>query len=227
MTFGFAVNDLSGKKLFTPSGKCYVLYRIIKAGAGQNQTSYHDTGINRTSDPVPLCFIRSTTRYPPNNTPPIGCVLLGRVSNYNDVNHIITAENTYSTIYLFMPGDWVETREGKQKWGARFYDEDGEVSYCGWQKPLTIDGYVASDTNTPPALKNSNSAILMRTMGTVSFLVPAINPNLPTIFLVTATAYNGHGELLYRVLGSQGGGSSFFNNYNGHIPYIDASIYEQ
>lgn len=226
MTFGFTVNDATKRKLFTPSGKCYVLYRVMNVGSGKNKASYHDTGISRTSDPVPLCFVRSTEMYTSSNTPPLGCVFLGRFGTYNDQNHIITAENTRSVIYLFMPGNWVENKEGKQKWGARFYDEDGEVSFCGWQKPLIIDGYISSEDGTSQQLRKNTNAILMRALGEMSLYIPSMDPTLPVIFFVTGTAYNGRSAPLFKTVGLQGGGANYGRSYKGHIPYIDASIYE-
>ncbi|YBC52209.1 hypothetical protein ABM058_17420 [Morganella morganii] len=227
MTFGFSVTDQLGKKLFTPSGKCYVLYRVIKAGAGKDKTSYHDTGIYRATDPTPLCFVRSTERYTGDSPLPLGCMMLGKPWPHNDATYIITAENTYSTVYVFMPGYWVEAREGRQTWGARFYDEDGEVSYCGWQKPLTIDGFISQGASDPQQMKRVSNAILMRAMGSRAMFIPSINPSGPTIFYVTSTAYNGRSEPFFKIVGGQGGGASYLNSYKGDIPYIDSALYEQ
>ncbi|HHH3380060.1 TPA: hypothetical protein ACPZBE_004073 [Morganella morganii] len=225
MTFGFSVTDQVGKKLFTPSGKCYVLYKIMHVGAGEGETTYHDTGVNRTHDPQPLFFVRSTERYIVSNTPPIGGVITKVNPPANDLNHIVVAHNTRSIVYLFMPGHWVEAKEGRQEWGARFYDEDGEVSYCGWQKPLTIDGYIPSGTEQFPPLRDNYSAILMRVMGEAALWVPSINQSAVTRFLISTTAYRGKVELLYLITGFTPAG--YVNNYSAHIPYINGLIYEQ
>lgn len=227
MTFGFSVRDETGKTMFTPNGECYVFYAKYNVGAGAAGETKTDTGISVSADPQPLFFVISSYihRDPQVSNIPLGELSVGNYYNQNNaLNHVITASGNKSVVYVFMPGWWVERKYGSQKWGARFYDENGKVSWCGWQKPLQIAGYIPSDHGSPHTLKTATCAVMMRSLGHASLYVPSIDRDFLVKFHMTASAMNGRTEQLWLIVG-RGGGSGAWG-YTGDIPYIDSAIYE-
>lgn len=164
--------------MFTPGGECYVFYEKHNVGSGAVGGTETDTGISISSDPEPLFFVISSSIYrdPVYSNIPLGELSIGNYYGQNNTkNHIIKASGNHSKVYVFMPGWWVERKYGPQKWGARFYDENGKVSWCGWQKPLQVAGYIPSKPGEPTTLKTATCAVMMRSLGHASLYVPSID----------------------------------------------------
>ncbi|WP_195432687.1 hypothetical protein [Morganella morganii] len=222
--FGFRITDEFNKGLFVPSAQCYVFYKsypIIK-GTTANKLK---TGIPGA---IPCVVFSKETKL--NQDSSFGGLNIGyAIALVENGEWVINSSGFTGVYYFFMPSSDAERIAGdKPSWGARFYDENGRASFVGWQKPLTVDGFVQSKINEAfngTRLSKSNLAIPCGGIGQARIYMGGTSGVSGfTVFNLTLSMYQDRISYKFLPVGEAPGGSGTIIN-TGSVPLIDTSIY--
>lgn len=218
--YGFKVTDDKGVNLFVPNASCYVHYKTYSYTKTQNGD--FSTGLSGSLKAV--FFTRELVQ---NATPGVwNGFNIGVIQPFvlNGVWHIKTDGFTGS-VYVFLPGyDVQRLSPSSARWGARFYDEQGLMSFVGTQRPLSISAFIKSQTGTPFNGTKSGNIYHAMPHGVVGQArVPVGSGWL--VFHNTVTMYQGIVSYKFLPAGEAPGGGGFSIN-TGDIPLIDVRNYE-
>lgn len=219
--FGYRIKNEAGLNQFLPSAQAYVLYKSF------NFTEKTDGEINTgISSSINCVFFSRQTKSGIIPGQWYG-LDMGMINPYirNGV-WVIKYSNFDGKVYAFMPSADVTRITGvKEKWGARFYDENGNQSFVGTQKPLRVVSFVENKPGTPfngTLTGNDYHAIPCGFVG---------QARIPTgsagwlIFETTISILYGKVTFKFYHTGEAPGGGGWTTNH-GNVPLIDVRDYD-
>lgn len=143
--FGYRVRNESGASQFVTTSQAYVFYKSY--GFIEKTDGEINTGIPSSLNCV--FFSRQTkSGIIPGQWNGLDTGMINPYAR-NGV-WVIKYSNFDGMVYAFLPSSDVTRITGtRERWGARFYDEYGNQSFVGAQKPLKVVSFVESKPGVP------------------------------------------------------------------------------